>query len=228
MPYTEIFVATPVFFVHKIDRLYIPVYRTYKSSYYDEQMQYWYSFGQYSDDPDLDVSEIPGVDKLDGINYCSQRNEWEKVAMDVIGKAINMGYHPDNVYPDDLKAKIQKALKGDYEPEIPEGGCPECGNTGFYALQKCRLRVIVDQNNNLCDNVPDNNGFPINIFDKNTPQGPYACTLCGKEYSYLPNGSGMGDKYLTEKERPYIHEKHRINSRLPVTDRKSAVFNSNW
>jgi DNA-directed RNA polymerase subunit RPC12/RpoP len=56
--------------------------------------------------------------------------------------------------------------------------CPKCGNKVFEAHQLCRHNIVVDNSNNWQSN--------IDIYDSETPYGPYTCTECSAEYSELP------------------------------------------
>ena len=55
--------------------------------------------------------------------------------------------------------------------------CPECGNTQFFAKQKCYHDIVVSGNNTFIDNVA--------VSDADTPYGPYQCTECDKEFDEL-------------------------------------------
>ncbi len=52
--------------------------------------------------------------------------------------------------------------------------CPKCGNAQFYGHQIVRMNVTVDENNNFVDSGE--------IYDSETPYGPFTCTKCGTEF----------------------------------------------
>ena len=58
-----------------------------------------------------------------------------------------------------------------------------CGSHGFYANQIVRVEIIVDEHGEfLCNRE---GGLERNIYDAETPFGPYICVRCGKEYNEL-------------------------------------------
>lgn len=67
----------------------------------------------------------------------------------------------------------------------------KCGNEEFYAHQLCRLTVIVDGNKHFLSNPvrmnPDTGVLEEywDIYDAETPYGPYECTACGREYDEI-------------------------------------------
>jgi hypothetical protein len=61
----------------------------------------------------------------------------------------------------------------------------ECGNDKFYAHQKCRVDIIVDEYNSFLDNLVSDKELGDSVYDSETPYGPYTCTECGKVYDEL-------------------------------------------
>lgn len=61
-----------------------------------------------------------------------------------------------------------------------------CGCEEFYAHQIVRMDVIVDAEGNFIESV--NKNVLSDIYDAETPYGPYTCRRCGKEYDELPSG----------------------------------------
>ena len=55
--------------------------------------------------------------------------------------------------------------------------CLKCGNDKFVAHQLVRMDIVVDENNNFLEQGE--------IYDSETPYGPYTCTKCGKEYDNI-------------------------------------------
>jgi len=60
----------------------------------------------------------------------------------------------------------------------------ECGNTEFYAHQKCRMNVVCDGFGNWLRNSPNDESA---CYDSENPYGPFTCTKCDKEYEELPD-----------------------------------------
>ena len=56
--------------------------------------------------------------------------------------------------------------------------CPKCENTSFSDHQRCYHDIIVDENNNFLTN--------IEIYESETPYGPYTCFNCKTVYPELP------------------------------------------
>ena len=52
--------------------------------------------------------------------------------------------------------------------------CTNCGNNQFVGHQIVRMEVVVDENNNFLEQRE--------IYDAETPYGPFTCTKCGREY----------------------------------------------
>lgn len=73
--------------------------------------------------------------------------------------------------------------------------CPICNCNHFYAHQVIRASVIVDENNDFVDNMPD--GIEAHIYDSETPYGPYTCVRCGTEYD-TESMSGGGNWIMTD------------------------------
>lgn len=185
MPSKSVDVPTEVFFVAQIDNLYIPIYHTYKNGDLEDRYDFWFSF--YADvditsDGSFDVRVFDDNGKLERISRYNKEVEWNETAKEIILEAIKKG-ELEEFIPEDIQHLLELALRGSYEPVINPGCCPHCGNNKFYARQQCYHTVIVDKDNNFEDN--------IEVGDSNNPYGPYQCTLCGSEFSNLPNGRGI-------------------------------------
>lgn len=61
--------------------------------------------------------------------------------------------------------------------------CPKCKSTEFSAHQLCRMDVIVNGDNIFERNFSEN--AAADIYDAETPYGPYECMTCGAEYDDL-------------------------------------------
>lgn len=61
--------------------------------------------------------------------------------------------------------------------------CPKCHGTKFYAHQMCRLDIIVDGNNIFYSGTSSDTAS--DIYDAETPYGPYTCVTCHTEYDTL-------------------------------------------
>lgn len=59
----------------------------------------------------------------------------------------------------------------------------ECGNDKFFGHQLLRADIIVSENGEFDANIGDN--LESNIYDSETPYGPFECTKCGKVYESL-------------------------------------------
>lgn len=186
MPYMEVSVPAHIFFIHRIGRLYIPVYETYANGRFDERKIQWYSLSPDCDDPDFDVTELPGGKLLNEICHVYQSQKWVKWAQKIISNAINKGQLPDKVYPTGLNEKIKQALAGIYKPQIPERGCGVCGNKEFYGMQICRRTVLINENGLLENVVNKQIDQPVEILEMGPHKGPYKCSLCSSIYQSLP------------------------------------------
>jgi len=65
-----------------------------------------------------------------------------------------------------------------------------CGNDRFMGQQLCRMGVIVDEHNMFVSNPERHTADGsteeyFDIYDCETPYGPYECTACGREYETL-------------------------------------------
>ena len=58
--------------------------------------------------------------------------------------------------------------------------CPKCGNNEFDAHQRAYHDIVVDGNNMFLRDE--------NIYESETPYGPYTCTKCETVYDELPTG----------------------------------------
>ena len=67
-----------------------------------------------------------------------------------------------------------------------DSGCPKCGSNAFYAKQATIVDIIVDENNNFSQTVGEEGDFYREVFDPETPVGPYQCVECGELYKELP------------------------------------------
>ena len=73
--------------------------------------------------------------------------------------------------------------------------CQFCGGTEFSAHQVCRLDVVVDGNGSFLRNL--HKDVTQDIYDSETPYGPFRCTTCGAEY----DGDSLISATLTEQPR---------------------------
>ena len=55
----------------------------------------------------------------------------------------------------------------------------ECGNDNFYAHQVCRHTIYVDPQGNYQEG--------LDIYDSESPYGPFECSNCGKRYENIPD-----------------------------------------
>ena len=92
-----------------------------------------------------------------------------------------------------------------------------CGNDTFYALQVCRMNVVVNSNNKWEDDAdPD-------IHDAEPAYGPYTCTQCGavyydlKELESLCNSEECKTAVSAEKTNELV-----ISGGLRVLDDETA------
>lgn len=175
MPYKEIWVSPEVAFVHTMGEISIPVYHSYKDNNVENQLADWYKLHP---DNDADAFDVRGLDG--GSNDCDHEL--------IIKRAIEMG-DLDRYMPEDLLSRVQAIRRGEEPDPFPEGCCQSCGNDEFYAHQVCTIEVRVSKN--ILKHLPipslENTGTVINSMP---PFGPYTCTVCGREYDNLPNGSG--------------------------------------
>lgn len=61
--------------------------------------------------------------------------------------------------------------------------CKFCGGTKFIGHQRCRMDVFVGENGDFSDNLPG--GADANIYESETPYGPFTCCGCGAEYEEI-------------------------------------------
>lgn len=54
----------------------------------------------------------------------------------------------------------------------------KCGNDKFIGHQLVRMDVLVDADNHFLAQKE--------IYDSETPYGPFSCTVCGAEYENIP------------------------------------------
>ena len=170
MPITS--VSPEIFCVHKIGKLYIPVYRVYQGN---EQYHYWFTCHKNCkmlNSKCFNVKNLP-----DGHRFDEPSKNPTKVVQEIIAQAIDSG-HLDILLPFDEKT-LAAARIGAYKPIIKEGTCPVCGNDQFAAGQKVYMTVIVDSQNNWIDD--------ISADESDRPYGPYQCTICGTKTDDLPN-----------------------------------------
>lgn len=79
-------------------------------------------------------------------------------------------------FPKLYKAVIWAENNTDFVKKENVPAC-ECGNKEFTASQKCYHTVKVDELGNFVENV--------DIFEAESPYGPFVCTNCGKSYENL-------------------------------------------
>ena len=79
--------------------------------------------------------------------------------------------------------------------------CPKCSGTKFHAHQLCRMDIIVDGNNNFYESASESTA--ADIYDSETPYGPYTCVTCGAEYDSLyelPATDSEGEEHSVKEE----------------------------
>ena len=62
--------------------------------------------------------------------------------------------------------------------------CSKCGNDKFMGYQVCRHDVVVDDQNNYVEELTGDSD--ADIYDAETPYGPYTCMRCKTPYDTLP------------------------------------------
>lgn len=63
---------------------------------------------------------------------------------------------------------------------MPKLICPKCGGTRFFGHQVCRIDILVNEDNEFAGNL--SGGAEANIYDSETPYGPYTCIKCNYEF----------------------------------------------
>ena len=64
--------------------------------------------------------------------------------------------------------------------------CKFCGAEKFIGHQVCRMDVLVDGTGMFLDSVSGDTAS--DIYDSETPYGPFLCAVCGAEYGELEEG----------------------------------------
>lgn len=187
MPYKQVTVSAEKLGTIEINGLYIEVFHTYNHGAFDQRKDYRFTLFYLPEDDEsgAEFDILPLANNLGFLlpSLYREPQEFQKTCLEIIRQALLQGKMSNDMLPEFIQEHLADAVAGKYEPEILPGSCPKCGCHHFVAHQVCRLDVIVDSNNNWQEN--------LECYDSERPYGPYTCTLCGAEYSNLPNGSGI-------------------------------------
>lgn len=66
----------------------------------------------------------------------------------------------------------------------PKYKCPICGSEYFFGNQYALVRVLVGNDGGFQKNLE--RGMEKNVYDSNTPFGPFLCSGCATPYKELP------------------------------------------
>lgn len=62
--------------------------------------------------------------------------------------------------------------------------CPKCGSDRFMCYQVCRHDIVVNDRNDYVEGLTGDSD--ADIYDAETPYGPYTCMRCKTPYDTLP------------------------------------------
>ena len=96
--------------------------------------------------------------------------------------------------------------------------CKYCGGEQFIAHQICRMDVLVDGNGDFIDGV--HKDLNLDIYDSESPYGPFQCCGCGAEYDALEDGedsfSGPVEEWFWEQELDCPEDRLRELSKVLI------------